>query len=348
MNILAIDTSADDTCAAVTHGRRVLSSIQFSQIDIHKNFGGIYPYLAKREHQVKISPVIELALKKARINFKNIDAIAITYGPGLPPALEVGVLKAKELARMHNKPLIPVDHIEGHMYSSFVQNSHAHPAYEMQFPCLSFVISGGHTQLVLINNHIEYNIIGSTLDDAAGEALDKAAVMLGFQYPGGPVIEQFAKSGKADSFKLPIPMQKSSTLDFSYSGVKTAFKYLIEKMTDAEKNNSLANLCASFQFVIFESLLQKLRKAILVHKPLCVSVGGGVSSNRLLRKKIRTLVKSFSIPIYFPPSNYLCTDNAAMIGVVGYYKYLKGIYVTDPLKLDRIPRANLDMWIAPQ
>ncbi len=345
MIILSIDTSADETSVAITSGRKTIASVQFSQIPIHKNYGGIYPILAKREHQAKIVPVIDHTLRKARTEISQIDAFAVTFGPGLPPALEVGVQKAKELALTYKKPLIPVDHIEGHIYSAFVQNRNGNPAREMKFPCLALVISGGHTELVLMNDHIDYSIIGTTLDDAAGEALDKAARMLGFQYPGGPIIEQFALKGNIKAIPFPIPMLKSGTLDFSYSGIKTAFKYMLEKMSPEEKIAALPDLCATFQNSVFESIKQKFRKAILKYNPKIISVGGGVSSNVLLRKNLREIAKECNKSIYFPPYKYLNTDNAAMIGVAAFYKYEKGIYLTDPTKLDRIPRANLDSWI---
>ncbi len=344
MKILAIDTSCDETSVAITEERRVLSNVIFSQIQVHQEYGGVYPLLAKREHLTKIDPAIALALKRARLNEKDIDAIAITFGPGLSPALEVGVQKAKGLAQTLNKPLIPVDHIEGHIYSPYVENSKGKPTREFNFPILSLVVSGNHTQLVLFKNHIEYEIIGETLDDAAGEALDKSARLLGLGYPGGPTIERLAQKGDETKYQLPIPMM-NNTLDFSYSGLKTAFKRLVYSLTEQEKLNNLSDLSASFQKATFDSLLYKLNKALKTHQVKSITLVGGVAQNRLLRVQTRALAKKYKLPIYFPPYNYLSGDNAAMIGVAAHYKYQKGIFLTDASTLDRVPRAHLDKFI---
>ena len=345
MLILSIDTSCDETAVAVTKQRRVLSNVLFSQIKLHQQYGGVYPSLAKREHLTKIEPAINLALKRARLNLKQIKALAVTFGPGLPPALEVGVNKAKELANKYQKPLIPVDHIEGHIYSVFAQNKAGKPIRNFSFPTLAFIISGGHTELVLWQDHIKYKIIGQTLDDAAGEALDKAARLIGLGYPGGPIIERLAKKGNPNQYPLPTPMLQHKSLDFSYSGLKSAFKRLVYSLSEKEKNQHLADLCASFQAVVIKSLLIKLNLALRSNKVKALIVGGGVSDNKELRKQIRRLVKQHQIRVYFPPLKYLTTDNAAMIGVAAYYKYQKGIYLKNPDQLDRIPRANLDVYV---
>lgn len=345
MLILSIDTSCDDTSVAITEKRQVIAKVQFSQIKVHAPFGGVYPSLAKREHLTKIDPAIFLALKRAKLTFKEIEAIAVTYGPGLPPALEVGVQKAIVLAKKYHKPLIPVDHLEGHIYSSFAQNQQGKPTHEFKFPTLAFIISGGHTQLVLLKEHLNYQIFGETLDDAAGEALDKAARLLGLGYPGGPIIEKLAKQGGPTKYILPIPMQQFKDLRFSFSGLKTAFKRLVYKLTEKEKLSNLADLCASYQNAIFTALLGKLKLALKIYSVKQVVFGGGVTDNKELRKRARKIIKPFKIPIYFPPYKYLSTDNAAMIGVVAYYKYQKGIIINNPDKLDRIPRSNLDNYL---
>lgn len=349
MNILAIDTSADETSVAITHKQRVLSTVVFSQIAIHKPYGGVFPSLAKREHYSKIAPAIEITMKKAHMRFTDIKAIAVTFGPGLPPALEVGVSTAKLLALLYKKPLIPVDHIEGHIYSPFVQNKNGNPCEKFLFPFLSFVISGGHTQLVLVKNHIQYQILGSTLDDAAGEALDKAGRMLGLGYPAGAAIERLALTGNAQKYILPIPMKKLPGYDFSYSGIKTAFKHLVYSMNEKERATCIHDLAASFQNAVFESLMLKLERVLKTETDIpLVVLGGGVSANKTLKKQFRTLVHSYKRKPLTVPYPYLSGDNAAMIGVAAWFKYKQGIMLTekkDIQQLDRIPRANLSTFV---
>ena len=398
MKILAIDTSADETAVAVTEGRKVLSNALFSQISTHTKWGGIYPALAKRAHEERIDWVVSEALRKLETRnskletnsksqikkkknnlaieqFNNeamnhIDYIAVTQGPGLAVALEVGIRKAKELAQKYNKKLISVNHLEGHIYSSFVQNSKGNPKREYKFPYLTLVISGGHTEIVLWKDHLKYEILGETLDDAAGEALDKAAKMLGLGYPGGPVIERLAKEVEnKDFYQFPRPMLKSKTLEFSFSGLKTAFYYYLLKtdsvfplssstesvsegrQTDPveperhKKTGSveihLRELASSFQIAVFETLIKKTEMAIIQTKVNRLVVGGGVIANLHLRKLFKELVVGYKGDIYFPPYKYLTGDNAAMIGVAGSYKAQESKFVTDPLKLDRIPRLRL-------
>jgi N6-L-threonylcarbamoyladenine synthase len=345
MKILSIDTSCDETSVAITEEKKTITHIEFSQIKIHQPYGGVYPSLAKREHLSKIKPAIHLALKRAHLSIRKINAFAVTFGPGLAPALEVGINTAKGLAKEYNKPLIPVDHIEGHIYSSFVQNSAGKPNRSIKFPFLAFVISGGHTQLVLVTNHIEYQIIGETLDDAAGEALDKAARMLGLGYPGGAIIERLAKTGNNNSFILPIGMQKHQGLDFSFSGLKTAFNRLLREMSEDEINSNLENLAASFQNAVFTALLVKLERALKNKSYKIIVFGGGVSANMNLRKRTRKLTEKYNTKVYFPSLKYLSSDNASMIGVVAHYKYQKGLYLKNPDKLDRTPRASLDTFV---
>ncbi|MFC1727176.1 tRNA (adenosine(37)-N6)-threonylcarbamoyltransferase complex transferase subunit TsaD [Patescibacteria group bacterium] len=351
MKILAIETSCDETAVAVTEGRRILSNVIFSQINIHKKWGGVYPSLAKRAHEEKIDVAIQKALKNAGVKINQIDAIAVTFGPGLVIALEIGLNKAKELAVQYNKPLIPVDHIEGHIYSCFAQNSQGNPKREINFPFLALIVSGGHTSIILVKDHLKYEIIGRTLDDAAGEALDKAAKMMGLGYPGGPVIEELAKTGDPLFLDLPMPMKNNKTLDFSYSGLKTAFKYQLEKMPEKVILKNLSHLAASFQEVAFNQIIDRLEKAFLNLKGPTLQawelvVGGGVVANKKLRQKIRQLVKQKKASVLFPLSQKLTGDNAAMIGVAAHYKYQKGVYLKDGFEsLDRVARPNLKMWI---
>ncbi|PJE63322.1 tRNA (adenosine(37)-N6)-threonylcarbamoyltransferase complex transferase subunit TsaD [Candidatus Roizmanbacteria bacterium CG10_big_fil_rev_8_21_14_0_10_39_6] len=348
MNILAIDTSADETSVAITNKQRVLSSVIFSQISVHKPYGGVFPSLAKREHYSKITPAIELAMKKAYVRFNDIKAIAVTIGPGLPPALEVGVSTAKLLSLLYKKPLIPVDHIEGHIYSPFVQNKNGNPKREFLFPFLALVVSGGHTQLVIVKSHIRYQILGSTLDDAAGEALDKAGRMLGLGYPAGPAIEQFAENGNVHAYTLPIPMKKLPGFDFSYSGLKTAFKHVVYSMSEKERVTHIHDLAASFQNAVFQSLLLKLERVLKTRTDIpLVVLGGGVSANKTLRQQFRSLVRKYKkqpLTVAYP---YLSGDNAAMIGTVAWFKYERGIVLKDAKaiqSIERIPRANLSAF----
>jgi len=291
MKILAIETSCDETAAAVTNKRRVIANVIFSQIDIHKKYGGVYPSLARREHERKIDPVISQALKNARLKINEIDALAVTFGPGLVIALEIGIKKAKELAQKYNKPIIPVDHIEGHIYSVFAQNRNGNPKRKIDFPFLSLVVSGGHTSLILVRDHLKYQILGQTLDDACGEALDKAAKIMGISYPGGPVIERLARKGDPNLLDLPIPMEGRKDLNFSYSGLKTAFKTRLEKMTTSQINKNLHHLSASFQEAAFKQIVSKLDQALERTKMRLLVVGGGVSVNQRLKEMIRKLAK---------------------------------------------------------
>lgn len=339
MKILAIDTSCDETAVAITEGRRVLSNAIYSQIIIHKKWGGVVPNLAKRAHEEHIDLVVEEALSKCKK--PEIDAYAVTYGPGLGMALGVGIHKARELSLKYKKPLIGVNHMAGHIYSSFVQNSAGKPDREFVFPYLAFLISGGHTELVIFKNHDEYEVIGETLDDAAGEALDKAAKMMGLGYPGGAVIEKLAKKGNATFHTFPRPMKGSGDLNFSFSGLKTSLFYYYRELSDQEKTNQLYDLAASYQEAIFDTVIYKLEKAILKTGISSVVVGGGVGVNEYLRGKIRVLVDKHNGTVYFPSLKYLYGDNAAMIGVTAYFKLEKGLIVQSSEALEREPRLRL-------
>lgn len=344
MKILAIDTSCDETATAIVEGRKILSNVIYSQILIHKNWGGVVPNLAKRAHQEKIDFVINEVFKKAKVKSlkSDIDLIAVTQGPGLAVALEVGIKKAKELALKYNKKLISVNHLEGHLYSPFVQNSQGNPRRDFNFPYLGLVISGGHTEFVIFKNHLSYKIIGTTLDDAAGEALDKAAKLLGLGYPGGPVIEKISKEiGNKDEYHFPRPMLKSNDLNFSFSGLKTSFYYFLKKQPHSRKAVDIGRLASSFQEAVFDTIIKKTEKAIKQTRINRLIVGGGVIANFRLRNLFRKLVKKYQGEVLFPPFKYLTGDNAAMIGVVAFYKSIKGVFVKNINELDRIPRMNL-------
>lgn len=340
MKILAIETSADETAAAVLDARRVLSNIIYSQIEMHSKWGGIYPALAKRAHEEKIDPVINQALKKIRMD--KIDYIAVTYGPGLAIALEVGIKKAKDLAIRHHKKIVAVNHLEGHIYSNFVQNSQGNPPRDFMFPYLAFVISGGHTEIVLFKDHCSYEVLGETQDDAAGEALDKAAKLLGLGYPGGPVIERLAREvDNVDQYFFPRPMLKSDNLNFSFSGLKTSFFYYLKKMPEKDKIHNIKQLVSSYQEAVFETLEKKLEMAIKQTGINRTVVGGGVSANHYLRTRFRKLLKKYDGSVLFPPYSYLTGDNAVMIGVAAFFKAQNGMFVKDINQLDRVPRLEL-------
>lgn len=342
MKILAIDTSCDETSAAVVDGRRVISNVIYSQVLMHGKWGGVVPSIAKRAHADKIDFVINSALKKAAINIEDVDAIAVTYGPGLAIALEVGIATAKELAQKYSKRLIAVNHMEGHIYSNFVQNTACNPKREFNFPYLALLISGAHTEIVLFEDHLKYTVLGETRDDAAGEAFDKGARMLGFNYPGGPAIERLAAEvHNEDRYKFPRPMLRSGDLDFSFSGLKTSFLYFLKQMDEKDKVENLNYLASSFQEAIIDSLIAKMKLAMKRTGLNRWVVGGGVSVNNRLRHVVRTMAKQENAEVYFPPYKYLNFDNAAMIGVAAAYKAEKGEYVKDMSVLDRIPRLSL-------
>ncbi|QQG44774.1 MAG: tRNA (adenosine(37)-N6)-threonylcarbamoyltransferase complex transferase subunit TsaD [Candidatus Roizmanbacteria bacterium] len=362
MKILAIDTSCDETSAAVVDGRRVLSNVIYSQVLLHKKWGGVVPSIAKRAHEERIDFVVDEALKKSKFQISNvkhsfdichldfdiknsmskIDYLAVTYGPGLAVALEVGIKKVKELSKKYNKKIIPVNHMEGHIYSCFTQNSKGNPKREFTFPYLVLLVSGGHTEIVLWKDYLDFQIIGKTTDDAAGEALDKAAKMLGLGYPGGPVIERLAEeAGNVDPYKFPRPMRKSGDLNFSFSGLKTAFYYFLQKMPEEEKNKMIKELVSSFQEAVFDSLLIKTEAAIKQIGIINLVVAGGVAANRELRKRMKNLAKKYKGSVVYPPYKYLNGDNAAMIGVAAFFKAKAGIFVKHIEAFDRIPRLSL-------
>ena len=316
--ILAIESSCDDTSAAVLRGNVVLSNIVANQ-DVHRQFGGVVPELASREHQKNIDPVVERALAKAKIAKEDLDAIAFTEGPGLLGSLLVGGSFAKTFALSLRIPLIAVDHMKAHILAHFIEDEERSAP---EFPFLCLTVSGGHTQIVLIEEPLKMKVIGKTIDDAAGEAFDKAAKILNLGYPGGPMIDKLAKGGDASKFKYAIP--KTEKFDFSFSGIKTSFLYHLQK--EMKKNpefisENLSDICASYQNHLVSYLLSKLDKAISAHNVKDIALAGGVSANSQLRNRFRQLANKHGIQSHIPMFEY-CTDNAAMIGIVGYFKYL--------------------------
>lgn len=344
MRILAIDTSCDETSAAVTEDTRVFSSIIWSQASLHASWGGVVPSLAQRMHRERIDFVVQKALSASHCTLSTVDAIAITQGPGLAIALEVGIAKAKELANKYHKPLIAVNHIEAHVLSPLgCPKNLEFRIKNLEFPCLGLVISGGHTDLIQINKIGDYKILAQTQDDALGEALDKAARMLGLGYPGGPILEKFSREGRPDSYPLPTPMLGREKEDaFSYSGLKTAFFRLIEREKPLTKEK-ICNLAASFQDTAFNHLVRVLDYAVSCQQSTvsCLLVGGGVSANIEVRKRLRNLCRPLGIKVLFPYSKKLCGDNAAMIGVAAHFKALRGGFVEITAPLDRDPRMRL-------
>lgn len=314
--ILAIESSCDETAASVVeNGRTVLSNIISSQIDIHKEFGGVVPEVASRKHIENINEVVEEALTKANVTPDQIDAIAVTYGPGLVGALLVGVNFAKGLSYAWNKPLIGVNHIEGHICANFIEDKSLEPT----FICL--VASGGHTHLVNVKNYGEYEILGKTRDDAAGEAFDKIARAIGLGYPGGPLIDKAAKQGNKDAIKFPRVVIDDETLDFSFSGLKSAVLNYIHNTEQKNEKVVVEDVAASFQEAVVEVLVMKTIKAAKLKNSSIIALAGGVASNTSLRNMLQEECLKHNYK-FTKPSPILCTDNAAMIGCAGYYKFL--------------------------
>lgn len=314
--ILAIESSCDETAASVIeNGRNVLSNIISSQIEIHKEFGGVVPEVASRKHIENINDVVEEALIKANVTSEQIDAIAVTYGPGLVGALLVGVNFAKGLSYAWNKPLIGVNHIEGHISANYIEDKSLEPP----FVCL--VASGGHTHLVYVKNYGEYEIMGKTRDDAAGEAFDKIARAIGLGYPGGPLIDKAAKLGNKEAIKFPRVIIDDETLDFSFSGLKSAVLNYIHNNEQKGEKIVVEDVAASFQEAVVEVLVMKTIKAAKLKNCNVVTLAGGVASNSDLREMLLEECVKNNYK-FTKPSPILCTDNAAMIGCAGYYKYL--------------------------
>ncbi len=316
MNILAIETSCDDTGIALVKCSkktcRILSNVVSSQIKTHAPYGGIVPNLAAREHLKNISSCFKEAFKKA--NQPKVDLIAVTAGPGLIPSLLVGVNFAKALSYAWQKPIVGINHIEAHIYANLANSAN------VKFPILCLIVSGGHTQLVLMKGHGNYQLLGETRDDAAGEAFDKAAKLLGLGYPGGPIISQRAEKGNTSAFKLPRPMINKNNFDFSFSGLKTAVLYEVKK-TNKLSQEYINNMSASFQQAVTDVLVKKTIKAAKKHTPKTIILSGGVAANKELRRQLGENIKKEMQEVkYLIPESTLCTDNAAMIAITAYYK----------------------------
>ena len=315
MYILGIESSCDETSASIVlNGREEIATVISSQIDIHKNYGGVVPEIASRQHVKNITIVLEECLEKANMTMEQIDAIAITYGPGLIGSLLIGLEAAKTLAFIYNKPLIPVHHIAGHIYANSLVK-------ELTFPLLAVVVSGGHTELIEMPAHYKFNKLGGTLDDAIGECYDKVARVIGLEYPGGPKIDKLAKLGK-ETYRLPIPLQDDS-YNFSFSGLKSAVINLVHN--EEQRGNELRkeDLATSFQKVAVESITNKVKKAIVDKNIKTVIVAGGVAANQGLRDSMSKLSSELNVELSIPPMKY-CTDNATMIAAAGYYACLDG------------------------
>jgi N6-L-threonylcarbamoyladenine synthase len=319
--ILAIESSCDDTSAAVLRDDRLLSNVIASQ-KVHEQYGGVVPELASRAHQHNIVPVVDKALRDAGIDKRQLDAVAFTRGPGLLGSLLVGVSFAKSFAQALDIPLVEVNHLQAHVLSHFIKVDDLYEPPKFPFMCL--LVSGGHTQIILLHSHFEMEILGQTIDDAAGEAIDKAAKIMDLGYPGGPVIDRLAREGNPDAFQFATPQIQG--FNYSFSGIKTSFLYflrdrLVEDPDFIEKNK--ADLCASIQKCIMGFLLKKFERAALKHRVRQVAIAGGVSANSYLRNGITELGRKHGWRVYVPTMQF-CTDNAAMVGIAGYFKYLKG------------------------
>ncbi len=312
MYILGIESSCDETSASIVkNGTEEIATVISSQIDIHKSYGGVVPEIASRQHVKNITIVLEECLTKANMKMEDIDAIAITYGPGLIGSLLIGLEAAKTLAFIYNKPLIPVHHIAGHIYANSLVK-------DFKFPLLAVVVSGGHTELIEMTDHYRFNKLGGTLDDAIGECYDKVARVIGLEYPGGPKLDKLASLGQK-TYKLPVPL-KDDSYNFSFSGLKSAVINLAHNEEQRGHHLNSEDLAASFQSVAIEAITSKVKKAIVERNIKYVIVAGGVAANNGLRNAITNLAQELNVELSIPPLKY-CTDNATMIAAAGYFAY---------------------------
>jgi N6-L-threonylcarbamoyladenine synthase len=325
MRILGIETSCDETAAAVVEdGCTILSNVIASQVDLHAQYGGVFPELASRAHVEAIAPVVEQALRDAHVGWDDLDAIAVTYGPGLPGSLLVGLNFAKGAALGKGLPLVPVNHLEAHLYAHWLHTDDAPDGGALDeattFPILALIVSGGHTELILMHDHGQYTYLGGTLDDAAGEAFDKVARLLELGYPGGPAIEQAARQGNARAFDFPRAWL-TGTCDFSFSGLKTAVLRMLQRFNGPRPPRFFVDMAASFQAAAVEVLAEKTAQAAKANDAQAVLLSGGVSANASLRTATRARVE---VPVHTLPL-ILCTDNAAMVAAAGAYRYRAGV-----------------------
>ena len=318
--ILAVETSCDETaCAIIENGRALLSSVVASQMEIHARYGGVFPEVASRQHVLSIMPVVEQALAQAHLTLKDIDALAVTQGPGLAGSLVVGMNMAKGLALGSGLPLVGVNHLEGHLYSAWVHDAGDVVPAAPQFPLMALLVSGGHSELNLMTDHLTYQRLGSTLDDAAGEAFDKVARLLELGYPGGPSIQIAAEEGDPNRFKFPRAWL-DGTWDFSFSGLKTSVMYEVRELKKKSNSLPVSDLAASFQKAVVDVLFKKTMNAAREFGAKEILIAGGVSANRPLRQIFKSQTE---FPVHIPPLA-LCTDNAAMIASAGYYRFALG------------------------
>lgn len=331
VRLLGIETSCDETAAAVVEdGKKMLSNVVASQVDIHAQYGGVFPEVASRQHVITIYPILEQALQQAHITLEDVDGIAVTRGPGLAGSLVVGLNTAKGIALANQLPIIGVNHLEAHIYSAWLDSTEQTVERDPKFPLIALIVSGGHSELVLMTDHLTYQRLGSTLDDAAGEAFDKVARLLGLEYPGGPAIQQAAESGNERAFSFPRSWLNDSW-DFSFSGLKTAVLREVRRLEKTDLPLPVNDLAASFQAAVIEVLVTKTLRAAKEFNAEDILIAGGVSANTSLRQQFLELSE---FPVHIPPLS-LCTDNAAMIAGVGYYRYRVG--QRDDLDIDALP-----------
>lgn len=333
--ILGIETSCDETAAAVVeNGRVILSNTVASQSDLHAKYGGVFPEVASRQHVLAIYPIIEQALQNAHLTLKDVDAVAVTRGPGLPGSLVVGMNAAKGIAMASGLPLIGINHLEAHIYSAWLYFGDQEPIREPEFPLLALIVSGGHTELVLMSDHLQYQRLGGTLDDAAGEAFDKIARLLSLTYPGGPAIQEASTEGNPQAFDFPRAWLED-TWNFSFSGLKTAVLRAVRKIEADGLPLPVAHIAASFQAAVVDVLVGKTLAAAREFEAKEILIAGGVSANNILRQSFEDHAE---IPIHIPPIT-LCTDNAAMIAGAGYYRFIEE--QRDELNIDVLPNWPL-------
>ncbi|MDD8021110.1 MAG: tRNA (adenosine(37)-N6)-threonylcarbamoyltransferase complex transferase subunit TsaD [Acidobacteriota bacterium] len=329
--LLAIETSCDETSAAVLEQGQIRSNIILSQDELHSPYGGVVPELASRQHLKSIDYIVSESLERAGVSLPEIDIYAVTQGPGLIGSLLVGLTFSKGLAYYFKKPLIGIDHLEAHLEAAFVENP------EIKFPALALLVSGGHSSLYFLQRPLSYQLLGKTRDDAAGECLDKIAKFLGLGYPGGPVIEKLARNGNGKRFHFSLPRMKKPGYDFSFSGLKTAALRIIRENSLDGHHPELSDFLASFEEIVARSLLDNVSRAIVEFQPVSLILGGGVARNDRLRTRFSQLAEDNHLSAYVP-SPRLCTDNAGMVGALAWKKYKKGEALKLDLELDAYPR----------
>lgn len=352
IKIIAIDTSCDETSVAVLEDRKVLANVLASQTELHRKWGGVVPMVARRAHEENIEKCYLEAMKRARLHINDIDIVAATYGPGLAIDLEVGLQYAQDLAINHHKPFIPVNHMEGHLLSSLALNSKGQGISKGLrekdlVPAIGLLVSGKHTEIILVNDFGNYAKLGETLDDAAGEAFDKVGRMLNFGYPGGPIVSEFAKKAPhKESFDLPVPMRGSGDLNFSFSGLKTACLYKVNSLRGAGRLDKewVHDFCWEFIESVVLSITEKLEEAIAMNPTAkTLLVGGGVFNNETLARRVGLLAKKYGLKYLLPEKKYR-SDNAVMIGIAAYFHVLRGEILTGKEaieKVDRVPRLSI-------